>query len=143
MSRRVDLNGHFPAIVFAVLATLGALLLVPYVFGSFEASPLIGRDFRILFLSINLLYILFFCLLGREKLDIISRYLLLFSMTSPVFLFYGMNSQYERLNQIMILPFIFVFSQLFTRKARSLYLLTTSGVLFALTMITGMYASFS
>ena len=130
-------------IVFSVLATLGALLLVPYVFGSFEASRLFGRDFRLLFLSINLLYILLFFLLVREKLYVISRYLLLFSMTSPVFLFYGMNSQYERLNQIMILPFIFVFSQLFTRKARSLYLLTTSGVLFALTMITGMYASFS
>jgi hypothetical protein len=131
--------------LYLVLIPLFSIVVVyvlfPIVFGNYDNSRIIGRDFRYLFLSINVGYIFYFFLLNHQRLDVLSKFLFFFSMLSPTFLALGFNSQFERINMVMLIPYILTFSRIFPSRFRGVYLLSTSSSLLFLTIFAGMYAS--
>ncbi len=124
--------------IFSIVAVY---LLFPIFFGNYDNSRIIGRDFRYLFLCINVAYVLYFLLLDHKSLDVVTKFLFFFSMLSPTFLALGFSSQYERINMVMLIPYILTFSRVFPSRNRSVYLLATSLGLLYLTIFAGMYAS--
>lgn len=139
----INIHGRFMLTMIAGFAIIGSVLMLPYLLGEIEESRIIRGDFRPFLFLINLSYLVFFYLLRRNHIDAITRYLFLFSAVAPVFLFSGLNWQYERINMVLLIPYMVIFSRLFAPKFRASYLLVVSSTLLALTFYTGMYASFS
>jgi hypothetical protein len=116
-------------------------LLTDMYFNNDEPSVIISGDFRLPFLIINILYIVFYAKYLLVKSDAIDRLLLASSFVLPVFLIKGFNWEYERFNMIIIVLYMISFSRLFIASQRNISLFLAVILLLVLTFITGMYTS--
>jgi hypothetical protein len=116
-------------------------LLLRY-FPDNKPSVIISGDFRLPFLFINIMYVVFYAKYLLIKSDQIDRFLLVTSFILPIFLFQGFNWEYERLNMIIVVLYVISFSRLFVFNQEKVVLLFTILCLLLLTIVTGMYESF-
>jgi hypothetical protein len=107
-----------------------------------EESRIIQGDYRYFFFFISLIYILTFSYkFYFLKHNNISLYLYLFSFISPVFLFLGLNWQYERLMMMMmIIPYIIMFSVLLNKNSSYFSLIFLFSTLLSLTILNNQYS---
>jgi len=106
-----------------------------------ESNISIASDFRILFLFISLIFIIFFI----SKLNLflnnyINCFIFYFSCSSAAIFLTGLNWQYERLMMMMMIPYILAIGLCFTMKSVYLYFMIVFFSLFILTLLTGMYS---
>jgi len=98
-------------IVSGVLFAIFLYILISVVFNNLEASYIISGDYRYPFLVINMVYIFIYMKYLFINSDHIDIFLLVCSFIFPVFLFHGFNWQFERLNMIILIPYMISFSR--------------------------------
>jgi hypothetical protein len=107
-----------------------------------ENSSAIENDFTNLFLVLNIFFIIFF---SYNKKYLNSNYFTLFSFifssTAIAVLLMGQNWQYERLNMMMLVPYIFCIGQIFEKKLCTSLWIYLLFFLIILTITTGVYDS--
>lgn len=130
-------------LLYASSSVLMLLYIIPLYFNNHEESRSIGLDFGIAFIIINIAYIFSYYLLFSSSVRgmLVSKVLLFNSFVSPIFLFYGFNWEYERLNMVLLILYIFNFSYIFPRSLRLSYLMLSFLLLVFLTIWAGMFAS--
>ena len=111
--------------------------------GQYEKNRIIGYDFGLGFLLINIFMVFFL----SYKIKYISNnifYSISFfaSFISTSLFFLDMHWQYERINMIFIVTHILVFASFFKNKQTIFIWFTVFLFLLFLTYLTGMYASF-
>lgn len=108
-----------------------------------EKNIIIGYDFSLLFLFVNLTMIFLLSLKIKHITNNIF-YIVTFlnSFFSPVFFFHNLMWQYERINMIFIIINIFVFGMLFKKKQNIFLWFIAFLILLYLTYETGMYGTF-
>ena len=107
-----------------------------------EASKIIGLDFRVAFLFIASIYVSL-SFVFRSLIDnSFNLSLYYFSFIAPSLVMNGLNWEYERLGMMMLIPYILCFGTLLNKSSYKIYLFLSFTILFLLTIITGMYASF-
>ena len=104
-------------------------------------SRIIAGDYRMPFVLINVLFIIFSSTSRGFLHSHTNLFLYLFSFQSLSFLVAGYNWEYERLNMMMLIPYVLALSAKFDRKSQIIYQLTIFSVLFTLTVFTGMYSA--
>jgi len=114
----------------------GLILLGEVVEGG---TRIISGDFRYPFLVINYSVAIF--LLNRVPTNLLSLYVFYLNSFFPVFLFLGLNWEYERLNQIILIPTILVIASYFKYSQRAALVCLVFFLLFVLTIYTGMFTS--
>lgn len=107
-----------------------------------EASKIIGLDFRVVFLLVAFLYVILSFLFKSLIDDPFSLSLYYFSFVAPSLVMNGLNYEYERLGMMMLIPYMLCFGTLLNKSSYKIYLFSSFTILFLLTIITGMYASF-
>ena len=107
-----------------------------------EASKIIGLDFRVAFLLVAFLYVILSFLFKSFIDDPFSLSLYYFSFVAPSMVMNGLNYEYERLGMMMLIPYMLCFGTLLNKSSYKIYLFSSFTILFLLTIITGMYASF-
>ena len=105
------------------------------------SSRIIAGDFRYPFLAINFFTSIF--LISKIKIldNFLSLYVFYLNSLLPVFLFLGLNWQYERLNQVLLIPTILVLAAYFKYSKREGVVLLVFFLLFILTIYTGMFTA--
>lgn len=116
-------------------------ILIPMMFNNHEVSRIISGDFRTAFFAINTVYILTYVKYLFKKSDQIDIFLLFCSFVFPVFLFHGFNWEYERLNMMILIPYMISFSKIFIDRSKKTILLFSTALLLFMTIFTGMYAA--
>ena len=122
-----------------------SLLIISYLFisivkGNDMPSRVISGDFRLPFFLISVGYIFlsfFYKILISNSFNLSLYY---YSFVSTAFLMSGLNWQYERLGMMMIIPYILSFGSIVNLRTHSFFLLLSFGLLFLLTIYTGMYS---
>jgi hypothetical protein len=123
-----------------LLATM-AYILIPVVFNNHEDSRIISGDYRLPFLAINTAYIFIFYKYLFIKYNQIDIFLLICSFIFPVFLFYGFNWEYERLNMMILILYMISFPKIFMDRDKIYILLLVTVLLLFMTIYAGMYTS--
>ena len=134
-SRRVLL------LIIVIALTFSLHILIDIFFPNRVESYIIEGDFRYPFLIINLIYILAFFIFFIKREVIIDYYLFFLSCFFPIFFLNGFNWEYERLNMIVLIPYMISFSGLFVLGQRKVLLVFSLVSLLILTILTGMYES--
>lgn len=117
-------------------------ILVNTFIGLSEPTRIIEGDYRYPFLMISSFYIIIFTFYNKLlRVNNVILFLYCYSFISPAFLFAGYNWEYERLMMMMTLPYMLVFSNLFTNRLAYIYLFTIFSSLLILTIKTGMFNS--
>lgn len=134
----LNLDNFFTRIIAGLLGCIPFWLALD---GMIEpgGSRVIGADFRIPFLLINIFISIF--LLFRKNLNFQQLFIFYCSVWCPVILLRGGNFEYERLNQIIIIPTIIALASCIVVRDRYLFILVGLGSLSALTWYTGMFAA--
>lgn len=123
----------FSLIIFYILDYLQLILISQY-------NRIIGRDFSEIFLVINILYILYFSKFNKFLLkNYFNFYIYLFSFFILGCYFIGLIWQYERLNMIMLIPYILSVGNCFSKSSKTTYAFIVISLLFILTLYTGMF----
>ena len=108
-------------------------------------SRIVGRDFRLFYVIVNLSFILFTSFIFFKKKILFSNHCMLFnyifSFIALSVLVSGLNFQYERINMMMLILQIFLSSLFIKSSQRNNYLLVVISALLFLTIYTDMYAS--
>lgn len=120
-----------------------SLYVIPMYRGDAEASRIIGKDLNGIFIFINFIYLLYyFVFLPKvKKKSVESKLLLWNSMISPIFFFYGLNWQYERINMVLVILYIFSFSSFFSVDLRKLFLFIVFSLFVFFTVWAGMFSA--
>jgi hypothetical protein len=134
------MNRNFLIILGFLLAII-TYISIPIMFNNHEVSRIISGDYRYPFLVINTAYILIFYKYLFIKSDQMDIFLLICSFVFPVFLFHGFNWEYERLNMIILIPYMVSFSKIFVDRDKKITLLFATVLLLFMTIFSGMYAS--
>jgi len=129
-------------IVLCFLLALTLYNLIPIVLDTRTPSRIISGDYRYPFFVINSVYILLYVKYLYVKYDQIDIFLLICSFACPLFLFYGFNWEYERLNMTLLILYMISFSKIFVVRQKVIVLLSLILLLLIMTVYTGMYASF-
>lgn len=107
-----------------------------------EPSKIIGLDFRVAFLFLASIYIAL-SFLFRSLIDnSFNLSVYYFSFIAPSLVMNGLNYEYERLGMMMLIPYILCFGTLLKKSSYQIYLFACFVLLFLLTVLAGMYASF-
>ena len=111
--------------------------------GNYEKNRIIGYDFGLAFLLINI-FMVFFLSYNIKYITNNIFYLISFfvSFISPSLFFLDMFWQYERVNMIFLITHILVFGSLYKKKQTIFIWFIGFLFLLFLTYETGMYASF-
>jgi len=128
--------------ISGIVINITTILILATVLNLDETQRIIAGDYRFHFLILNLFFIFFYTF--RHDLinfNYVNLYLYFFSFLAPALFFSGLNWQYERLNMMMIIPYILVISLLFEKKNSYIFLSLVSLFLLTLTIVNGMYAS--
>jgi len=124
-------------VVAGSLFICGSLILLDEVVEG--GSRIINGDFRYPFLVINSSVAIF--LLYKAPTNFLSLYVFYLNSFFPVFLFLGFNWEYERLNQIILVPTILVVASYFKYSQRAALMCFIFFLLFLLTIYTGMFSA--
>jgi|688.fasta_scaffold153047_2 hypothetical protein len=131
----------FSGIFFFVVILLIMIEVKIFKFNNQDTRIVFG-DFRFFWLSLNLIYVFIYLKFYEYNLISLFRYPALFlyfaSFGNIVFLFLGFNDQYERLNMMIGVPYIYITSLMYKINFYYLILIATSFYLF-LTIYQGMY----
>ena len=108
------------------------------------SSRVIYGDFRLAWLIINLSFIFIFLIyLIKDYLFIIKFefvYLYFFSSFAPSFYYMGLNWQYERINMVVSILYIFFLGLFFNKRSAYIYYSTAILVYLLLTIYQGMFS---
>ena len=124
-------------VVVGNLFIVGGLILLDQVIEG--GSKVINGDYRYPFLVINSSVAMF--LLYKGPTNFLSLYVFYLNSFFPVFLFLGFNWEYERLNQIILVPTILVLASYFKYSQRAVLVFFIFFLLFLLTIYTGMFSA--
>ena len=131
-----------------LLITFGLIIFCIFSFLIFinikenDAHRVIGGDYRLPFILINFFFIFFYTLRHDLLLQSsVNIFLYLFSFIVPGILFLQLNWQYERLNMMMLIPYILVTADFFKKSSVYLYWIMLFSILLFITINNGMYAS--
>ena len=124
-------------VVAGNLFIVGGLILLDQVIEG--GSKVINGDYRYPFLVINSSVAIF--LLYKAPTKFLSLYVFYLNSFFPVFLFLGFNWEYERLNQIILVPTILVLASYFKYSQRAALVCFIFFLLFLLTIYTGMFSA--
>ena len=103
-------------------------------------SRVIAGDFRLAFVLIGFMYVLFSFFYKSILANSLSLSLYYFSFISPAFLMNGLNWQYERLGMMMLIPYILSFGFAVNKSSYKIYTVLSFLLLFFLTIYEGMYS---
>ena len=145
LSKRLHLLSRYRnniLLMTGLILLISAYLLIPLFFVDKESSRIISGDFRYPFLMINIIFIFVYIKYLKKRADFIDMFLLLTSFTFPVFLFQGFNWEYERLNMMILIPYMISFSRIFILRDKKIVLFSSTVLLLIMTIYTGMYRSF-
>lgn len=101
-------------------------------------SRIIGADFRYPFLVLNFSIAIFLFL--RTHLSSPQLFLFYANLCAPAILFQGGNYEFERLNQVLILPNIIILSNMLQTRQNILVVTTTLIFFVIMTYATGMFS---
>jgi hypothetical protein len=144
LSKRLRLSSYYRdnlLLMTGLILLIFAYLLIPLFFVDKEASRIISGDFRYPFLIINIIFIFIYIKYLKKRADFIDMFLLLTSFIFPVFLFQGFNWEYERLNMMILIPYMISFSRIFILRDKNIVLFSSTVLLLIMTIYTGMYRS--
>jgi hypothetical protein len=105
-----------------------------------EVSGNIAGDFRYPFLFINTVFIFIHIRYLKKRADFLDDFMLLTSFVLPAFLFQGFDWEFERLNMVVLIPYIISFSRVFSLRGKRVVLFSLIVSLLLATMYTGMYS---
>ena len=97
------------------------IIYLPFFYSTDEPTRIIGGDYRLHFLAISIIIIVFFTINHHFLSNDYILYTYLFSFVSNSLLYLELNWQYERLCMIMLIPYLFSTGFIFNKK--SCYLL--------------------
>jgi hypothetical protein len=127
-------------LAYGIICLFLTIALVMLHEGSKEPTRIIGGDFRLPFLLINIMYIFLltykFSFLRLHNLNL---FMYIFSFIAPAILFLGFNWEYERINMMVTILYILAFSILLKKKISQYFLIASLSSLLLLTIYTGMY----
>lgn len=129
------------SMILGVLLSIFVYFSLSILFDNFEESRIIKGDYRFLFLLINIVYIFIYKLYLFARFDQLDAFLFVCSFVMPVFLLFGFNWEYERLNMIILIPYMVSFSRIFVNRDKRYVLLISSLLLLLMTFLSGMYAA--
>jgi len=129
------------SMILGVLLSIFIYFSLSILFDNHEESRIIKGDYRYLFLAINIVYIFIYKLYLFARFDQLDAFLFVCSFVLPVFLLYGFNWEYERLNMIILIPYMVSFSRIFVNRDKRYALLISSLLLLLMTFLSGMYAA--
>lgn len=102
----------------------------------FEGSRIVAGDFRLAFVLISIIFILF-SFFNKNILN--NSFLYHYSFISLAFLMSGLNWQYERLGMMMLIPYILSFGFIINKNSYGFYLILSFLALLFLTIYNDMY----
>jgi hypothetical protein len=105
----------------------------------YENNKIVAKDFSLVFLFINICFIVYNNLKYKLLKNNINLFLYFFSFYAIGLYITGLYWQFERLNMIMTIPYIFLTSTFFKKTSNTIYLFVLICILFILTLWTGMY----
>lgn len=126
---------------FGLIGFFCALICIPELILIEGETRVIRGDFRLPFLLIALVFIIFCVFESRGLYRGYNIVVFYFSWIFPVFYILGLNWEFERIGMVMLLPYIFSFGSFLSKKSCQLYLGCVFASLLSLTFSTGMYAS--
>ena len=105
-----------------------------------EPTRIIKNDFRLPFVLISVIYIIFFLYFKPLNKYIYFLSLYYFSFISLAFLMNGLNWQYERLGMMMLIPYIMSYGAILKKNFYRIYLVLVYSALLLMTLIAGIYS---
>ena len=130
-----------------ILFLFGILIFLTLLYGyqvSSKPTKIVEGDFRFFWLLINILYILIYLLIKKnytfKKEKFVALYCFFYSCAAPAFLIMGYNFEYERLNMIMGIIYLLIFSSFCKKESTYFFLFMNSGLYLFLTIYQGMYS---
>lgn len=131
----------FLHLFFGIFGFFLSLIFLPKIVSIDGINRIISGDFRLPFLLMSVVFI-FMSILNKEILKKnYNLFIFYFSFINPVFFFYGLNWQYERICMMMLFPLMLSYGDFIDKKSCKVYLLITYLLLLFLTFYTGMYKS--
>ena len=135
------LNKKIILILFGILIFL--ILLYGYELPA-KPSKIVEGDFRFIWLLINIFYILIYLLIKKtytfKKEKFVALFCFFYSCLAPTFLIMGYNFEYERLNMIMGITYILIFSSFCKKEYIYIFLIMNFALYLFLTIYQGMYS---
>jgi hypothetical protein len=139
---KVEINQKILIFVYGLIIFCIFLFLFKIHIDTNQEHRVIAGDYRFQFLLINLFFIFFYTfrydLLLQSSINV---FLYLFSFIAPIVLLTGMNWQYERLNMMMLIPYMLVTGDFLKKSSIYLYWFILFFVLIFITINNGMYES--
>jgi hypothetical protein len=134
---------NFKLLIYFSLINFFFSYIIILLFKNYDQnSNAIGNDFTKFFLVGNIIFIIFFSYNKKYlNFNYVTLFNFIFSSTAISVFLLGQSWQYERLNMMMLIPYIFCIGQIFEKKMSILIWLYFLFCLFILTIITGMYDS--
>jgi hypothetical protein len=104
-----------------------------------DTGKIIGGDFSRFFIFINIGYIFIYMMYLKNKNNLLDRFLFISSFTLPVFFIYDYIWQYERLNMIILILYMFSLPKIFIFPQRILISFLLICIVVIMTIYTGMF----
>ena len=130
--------------IFLFLFAIFLIIITFYSYRLFlntgKVFRVVNGDFRLAFLIINISFIIYFIYKYEFLLKYdVALFLFIFSCSAIPVLLIGYNWQYERLNMMMTLPYIFISGLLFNKRSIVMCWMILILTLLFLTIYQGMY----
>ena len=139
---KLEINQKILILTYGLIIFCISLFLFKIHIDTNQEHRVIAGDYRFQFLLINFFFIFFYTFRYDLLLqNSVNLFLYLFSFIAPIVLLAGMNWQYERLNMMMLIPYIFVTGDFFKKSSIYLYWIILFFVLIFMTINNGMYES--
>ena len=132
--------------LFAICLTISLVIVLDFFLSPDQLiypSRIIGQDNRLLFLTLNICYIIIFTTRYQFLLSSnINLYLYIFSILVIPILLFGLSWEYERLNMMMTIPYILSVGSLFKKEQIYFVWFSLASLLLFLTYYFDIFQSF-